>query len=62
MQVVTKLLINLFPQNSIIDLILSTSITASVGVITFLFLTGGVFRMPELMIFYKSIASRSQSS
>lgn len=62
MQVVTKLLINLFPQNSRIDLILSTSVTASVGVIVFLFLTGGVFRMPELMIFYKSIVSRNQSS
>jgi putative peptidoglycan lipid II flippase len=59
MQLITKLPINLFSQNSRVDLILSTSITASVGVASFLFLTGFVFRMPELMIFYKSIVNSS---
>lgn len=62
MQVGKKLLINLFTQNSTIDLILSTSITASVGVVAFLSLTGGVFRMPEVRILYKSIVSRNSSS
>ena len=59
MQIVKNLLINLFTESTIFAIMSSTSIIAFVGVISFLCITGILFRMQEVIILYKSIVSRN---
>jgi putative peptidoglycan lipid II flippase len=61
MQIVKNLLINFFTESTIFAIMLSTSIIAFVGVISFLCITGILFRMQEVIILYKSIVSRNSS-